>query len=202
MEEEKSFSTQSILFIMLIIVVVAVLGAIVLYVRKLPGSAAPVESVAETEEVRENVDYTAGVSTTTTGSIDVDKIRTLSLLYNDSEGGISFKYEFNMSNGSLLFSGWCSTSEGDIGCAGQKIATSRLRDITEILERYIVGSQVDEFIKNPDMECNIEDSIGNMEITLTDGRHASFGYPNGAGNAVAKYCRSLTEWLANSSSKE
>lgn len=203
MDEGKGVSTKSILLIMLIIVVLAVLGAVALYVRSLPGADVPYETIVIKEEQPEDFlnqikeDFEAAE-----GAIDVDKIRTLALVYNDVESKVSFKYEFYKSNGSLMFSGWLSTPESDLGCAGQKIATSRLRDVAEILEKYVVGSKIEEFIQNPEMEYNAVDDIGNLEIILTDGRHASFGYPNGAGNALAKYCRTLTEWLAISTKKE
>lgn len=203
MDEGKGVSTKSILLIMLIIVVLAVLGAVALYVRSLPGADVPYETIVIKEEQPEDfLNQIKEDSEAAEGAIDVDKIRTLALVYNDVESKVSFKYEFYKSNGSLMFSGWLSTPESDLGCAGQKIATSRLRDVAEILEKYIVGSKIEEFIQNPEMEYNAVDDIGNLEIILTDGRHASFGYPNGAGNALAKYCRTLTEWLAISTKKE
>lgn len=204
MDEERSISTKSILFIMLIIVVLAVLGGGALYVKSLPGADVPHETIVinEEPEPEDFVNHITEDSETSAGSIDVDKIRTLSLVYSDPESKTNFKYEFYMSGGSLMFSGWHSTPESDLGCAGQKIATSRLKDVTEILEKYVVGSKVVEFIQNPDMEYHIEDPVGNLEIILTDGRHASFGFPNGAGNALAKYCKTLTEWLAISTKKE
>lgn len=203
MDEGKGVSTKSILLIMLIIVVLAVLGAVALYVRSLPGADVPYETIVIKEEQPEDfLNQIKEDSEAAEGAIDVDKIRTLALVYNDVESKVSFKYEFYKSNGSLMFSGWLSTPESDLGCAGQKIATSRLRDVAEILEKYVVGSKIEEFIQNPEMEYNAVDDIGNLEIILTDGRHASFGYPNGAGNALAKYCRTLTEWLAISTKKE
>lgn len=204
MDGEKNSSINIIMIVMAVIVVIAIFVGGALYVKSLPGGD---KSGKETEEITEEVQeefsniITEG-DDSVESKIDTDVIRSLLLRYSDKENDINFRYEFYVSGGSMFFSGMYSMSGKEASCYDQKISTSRLKDVTEILERYIVASKIQEMINDSEMQYHVEDEIGALEISFTDGRHASFGYPNGAGNAVAKYCKSLTEWLAGVNNKE
>ena len=76
MDEGKGVSTKSILLIMLIIVVLAMLGAVALYVRSLPGADVPYETIVIKEEQPEDfLNQIKEDSEAAEGAIDVDKIR-------------------------------------------------------------------------------------------------------------------------------
>jgi len=205
MEEEKGGSYKGILIVMLLIVVIAIIVGGALYVRSLPGGDpdATYEPIVITEEPEEFNNVISEEMDSYEGDINTDAIQSLVLRYNDKESNISFRYEFYVSGSSVLFSGWCLDSNGEeVRCSDKKISSSRLKDVTEIIERYVVADRIKKFIENTDSQYQDDDEIGALEIVLTDGRHGNFGYPNGAGNAVAKYCKNLTAWLDDSAKNE
>jgi len=200
---ESSNSVKKIIFAMLAIVIVATMIGAALYVRSLPGASDVVVNpqpviVQEQEETFENV--IEAREEKEDRLVNPDEIRSLVLRYKDSEGDMAFRFEFFCGNDSLMFTGWYQRGEEEYRCSDQAVQKSRIVDVTDILEKYIVGTTIKAYRDNPEGFSQVNDERGALEIVFTDGKHANFGYPNGAGNEIAKYCINLTKWLSQSQS--
>lgn len=127
--------------------------------------------------------------------ISKDIIRVL-VLRSKSETEGNFRYEVLVNDGKVTFTGWYNEDGEDVRCSDQPINASRLKDVSDIIESHIVANTIRDYINNPNAVAKGSDEEQALEITFADGRHANFGYPNGAGKALAKYFKALTAWLA------
>lgn len=122
-------------------------------------------------------------------------IKVLVLRNKTSNSKECYSYELSVSGDKLLFS--CDTyMDGKHYLVENKsINTSRLVEVTDIIDRYTVATTIRNYRKNPDETELNSDEDQALEITWMDGDFANLGYPNGAGDALRRYFESLVNWL-------
>lgn len=207
---ENSF--KKILIAMLIIVIVAAFAVVFLYIRSLDkgktGDDGTIETVDQVGPVNEDKEtespkteavpdnpikssYEQGEHLLTT-----QNVRSLVLRSKDDEIG-NFRFEMFINNeGEATFTGWYQGTEAEVRCSDQPINASRIDDVSDIIERHTVVNDIKAYMDNPGEYKPQGGEASGLEITFSDGHHADFGYPNGAGKEMARYFKSLTDWLS------
>lgn len=215
---ENSF--RKILIVMLAIVIAAAFAVTFLYIRSLDKRNGSNDSTVETvSEVSKETE-----TDTTSKKTDVvsepkateepinnpikseyengehlltpENVRSVVLRSKDEEIG-NFRFEmFINSEGEATFTGWYQGTEAEVRCSDQLINASRMDDVSDIIERHTVVKEVEAYMNNPEGYKPQGGDLSGLEITFSDGHHADFGFPNGAGKEMARYFKSLTDWLS------
>lgn len=197
-------SFKKIFIAMLGILVVAAICVAGLYVRSLDKRANTTEETSAVTETETEIPIItlAPVSNPIQTKreqggqlLDTDNVRTIVLRSKDESLG-NFRYELFVNNGNITFTGWYEGEEGDVRCSDQPINATRLKDVSNIIEKYTVVKDIENYMSNPEGSKLEGKAESGLEITFSDGHHADFGFPNGAGKDLAKYFKSLTEWLS------
>lgn len=134
----------------------------------------------------------------TDSRIDPQLIRNIVLTNDGSEtDGYTYRFEVFVSEDQkeLLFTCWYESKDGTISTSSEKINTSRLDDITKIIERYSLAETIKKYREAPGDPTRLVEGGKELEISWYDGDRISLGYPNGAGDALEKYFIELAEWL-------
>ncbi|MCR5799375.1 MAG: hypothetical protein K6G69_04810 [Lachnospiraceae bacterium] len=198
-------SVKKILVIMLMIVAVTVIGVGVIFavsqnkVRDWDALKSkyeePTPEPKPTGDAQNPYDLEKEQKGDTSKKVDMSEIRVI-VLRNKSENPYeSYRFELQNNGGELSFTAWYPTEDGDIVCNDEKLNSSRINDISDILERYTVASVIQSYRADPKSVSVLGDDTQTMEISFVDGDYINLGFPNGAGKALEKYFKELTIWL-------
>ena len=143
-------SFKKIFIAMLGILVVAAICVAGLYVRSLDKRANTTEETSAVTETETEIPIItlAPVSNPIQTKreqggqlLDTDNVRTIVLRSKDESLG-NFRYELFVNNGNITFTGWYEGEEGDVRCSDQPINATRLKDVSNIIEKYTVVKDI------------------------------------------------------------
>ena len=109
-----------------------------------------------------------------------------------------YTFEVSISGDNTYFSCMYYKDGEKIVIENQEINSSRLTQMTDIIDRYTVATTIRNYRKDPNSVQIVSDDIQALEITWLDGDFVNLGYPNGAGPALKKYFMELSEWIGES----
>lgn len=182
---------KNILIVATVVVIIATIASII-FVNSLEDTTKKEEPVAKEETVYPEKKNNGS------DRIDPELIKTIVLSNDGSETEYTYRFEVTVRENQkeLVFTCWYETEDGTISCTSEEINTSRLSDITSIIERYSVAETIKKYREAPnDNASRIVEGGKELEISWYDGDHVSLGFPNGAGKALEKYFIELAEWL-------
>lgn len=113
-----------------------------------------------------------------------------------------YTFEVSISGDKTYFSCMYYVDGERVVIENQEISSSRLVEMTDIIDRYTVATTIRNYRKDPNSVEIVSDDIQALEITWLDGDFVNLGYPNGAGPALKKYFIELSQWMGGPSSAE
>lgn len=196
-ETEKSGNKNGLVVALIVGSIILFVG--VLYSAVLLKKADVNTTVTETEMVVESDIEEAVTPYTRTDDegevrVDPDIIKSI-ILRKDGDDG--YRFELYVDDEEVYFTCWYPTSKGDIRCDKEQVNSSRLSDITDILEKYTVSATIRQYRNSPGEVAIEGDDSQALEIRWLDGDFVNLGFPNGAGPALEKYFINLANWLGS-----
>lgn len=107
-----------------------------------------------------------------------------------------YTFEVSISGDKTYFSCMYYKDGEKVVIENQEINSSRLTQMTDIIDRYTVATTIRNYRKDPESVSIVSDDIEALELTWLDGDFVNLGYPNGAGPALKKYFTELSAWMA------
>lgn len=128
--------------------------------------------------------------------VNMDDIRSIVLINKTEEDKEQYRFQVDYIDGKLTFTCWYQQKDGKaIVCNNEPINTSRVEDISNILENYTVAGIIRDYREDPDSVSIKPNDVKTMEVTFKDGDYVNLGFPNGAGSALEKYFKELSVWI-------